>query len=1023
MDFGYEYYDIKMEKYLNSQYMDAEKKMGLQILRNENITNIFIRKFIGLGIVFLMLLIMNSCDGDDDPIEPDTPTVSEIVLADKSQSTLEFDAGASTQTVRFSTTQAWSAEVSSGDWCTVSPASGSAGNGSITVSVSENTEEAERNATVTLKAGEASLDLEVTQSLTSFDVEEVAGYITEVTETVDELFMQSDGMAELSQSVEEIRLLDGVQDVSVTDDALYVEIKDGGIMSWYYSPKPEPIDVNAVTNLLKKSLLTSMASTKSLAFDHAYIEPQKFCIINQTANDESFSSVASGLSALKNIYDDVFDIELIRGEKANLDFFASLTDFDFVFLETHGNYSNHQHWLATGESVTNETRQWLNSDAGRQWRNKSIGIMTLEETRKSKVVKTAYWAISEKFIESMHDSFDNSIIFSTACKSLKESNTLASAFQNKGAGIYVGYDETNAVGAQAGINFWGYMSLGMTVEQAIENIPDENKIDSKWGGVLHFYPQSNGNLCIVHPAVNTSDATNIGGTTATLQGEITGWIEFLNADEAEAGFCWGKSSNPLVEDSQVKSQSVSKYRKTENTISLSEDIVELEPNATYYYRAFLKMNGEYYYGDVKEFETAEQEDDGMRAYLVKLYHDTDGDNWERNDNWLSDKPITEWYGVEVTGATSNFYNLSLRNNNLHGSIDLSNCSYLTSLYCDGNVLARINVSNCINLRLFDCFSNGLEQIDVTGCVELSSLQCDRNNLTQLDLSANENLRYLSCSYNNLDELVLSKLKLLEYLNCQNNLLNTLELTHNKKLQQIFCANNKIGSIDLTSCSNLESFYCSSVQKNEYLRAIDASGCTQLEDISCDNCSLQHLNVSGCINLKELFCYENELTSIIGIEECISIEILFCNNNNLNVLDVVNHNKLEVLNCDNNKLNSLFIDECINLKHLSCCVNNLTSLHVDCPSLETLSCSDNKLTDIDISNCPSLSGLTCHGNLILKEIPESFKTLDVFGHDIRYIYEQEWDSDKKDFVTTYKDTGIGWWYPGEPGSGKHAWSDE
>ena len=143
--------------------MDAEKKMGLQILRNENITNIFIRKFIGLGIVFLMLLIMNSCGGDNDPIEPDTPTVSEIVLADKNQSTLEFDAGASTQTVRFSTTQTWSAEVSSGDWCTVSPASGSAGNGSITVSVSENTEEAERSATVTLKAGEASQMLRVAQ--------------------------------------------------------------------------------------------------------------------------------------------------------------------------------------------------------------------------------------------------------------------------------------------------------------------------------------------------------------------------------------------------------------------------------------------------------------------------------------------------------------------------------------------------------------------------------------------------------------------------------------------------------------------------------------------------------------------------------------------------------------------------------------------------------------------------------------------------------------------------------------------
>ena len=144
--------------------MDAEKKMELQILRNENITNVFIRKFIGLGIVFLMLLIMNSCGGEDDPIEPDTPTVSEIVLADKSQSTLEFDADASSQTVHFNTTQAWSAEVSSGDWCTVSPASGSVGNGSITVSVSENMEEAERSATVVLKAGGASQTLRVTQN-------------------------------------------------------------------------------------------------------------------------------------------------------------------------------------------------------------------------------------------------------------------------------------------------------------------------------------------------------------------------------------------------------------------------------------------------------------------------------------------------------------------------------------------------------------------------------------------------------------------------------------------------------------------------------------------------------------------------------------------------------------------------------------------------------------------------------------------------------------------------------------------
>lgn len=947
MDFGYECYDIKMEKCLNSQYMDAEKKMGLQILRNENITNIFIRKFIGLGIVFLMLLIMNSCGGDNDPIEPDTPTVSEIVLADKNQSTLEFDAGASTQTVRFSTTQAWSAEVSSGDWCTVSPASGSVGNGSITVSVSENTEEAERSVTVTLKAGEASLDLEVTQSLTSFDVEEVAGYITEVTETVDELFMQSDGMAELSQSVEEIRLLDGVQDVSVTDDALYVEIKDGGIMSWYYSPKPEPIDVNAVTNLLKKSLLTSMASTKSLAFDHAYIEPQKFCIINQTANDESFSSVASGLSALKNIYDDVFDIELIRGEKANLDFFASLTDFDFVFLETHGNYSNHQHWLATGESVTNETRQWLNSDAGRQWRNKSIGIMTLEETRKSKVVKTAYWAISEKFIESMHDSFDNSIIFSTACKSLKESNTLASAFQNKGAGIYVGYDETNAVGAQAGINFWGYMSLGMTVEQAIENIPDENKIDSKWGGVLHFYPQSNGNLCIVHPAVNTSDATNIGGTTATLQGEITGWIEFLNADEAEAGFCWGKSSNPLVEDSQIKSQNVSKYQKTGNTITLSEDIVELEPNTTYYYRAFLRMNGEYYYGDVKEFETGES--DGMREYLVKLYHDTDGDNWTRNDNWLSDKPITEWYGVSHDYYITSGYRIQLVDNNLKGKVDLSNCSMLHELNIrENDLITAIDVSNCEYLRRLKLLvhEGKVEYIDASGCINLAEA---------------------------------------EYL---------------FNVESVNLSNSGIGGY----------FSASDVKK------IDVSN-TEIEVVNMNRGNTESLNLSGCKKLKTVLCFDNQLSDL-KVSGCDLLEELNCSGNKLSVLDIIDCPFLESIDCSDNILTSLNFENCPALKSINCSENKLQNLVLSLPNLESIFCSNNELVNIDLLACPNIGYVGCANNKIFSIVPEYLKSVTLAG-DFRYEYYYDY-SEKK---TKYREHSVGWWYPGEPESGKHAWSDE
>ena len=927
--------------------MDAEKKMGLQILRNENITNIFIRKFIGLGIVFLMLLIMNSCDGDDDPIEPDTPTVSEIVLADKSQSTLEFDAGASTQTVRFSTTQAWSAEVSSGDWCTVSPASGSAGNGSITVSVSENTEEAERSATVSLKAGEASLDLEVTQSLTSFDVEEVAGYITEVTETVDELFMQSEGIAELSQNIEEIRSLDGVQDVSATDDALYVEIKDGGIISWYYPPKSEPMDVNATADLLPKSFHTSVTLTKGLASDHKFIEPKKFCIINQTVNDEKMDYIASKLSTLKNTLDDVFDIDFVRGEDADLDFFSSLTNYDCIFFETHGGYFNNQHWLTTGESVTDEAREWLESDAGLKWRDKGLDIVTLKEVRKSKEVNIAYWAISEKFIESMSGSFDNSIIFSDACQSLMGNNTLALAFQKKGAGVYLGYDNDNRVGYKAGKAFWENLSLGMTVEQAFGNIPGEYKIDSKNGAVLHFYPQSNGNLCIVHPEVNTSDATNIGGTTATLQGEITGWIESLKADEAEAGFCWGKNANPLVEDSQVKSQRVSNYQKKENTISLSEDLVELEPNSTYYYRAFLKMNDEYYYGDVKEFETGES--DGMREFLVKLYHDTDGDNWTRNDNWLSDKPITEWYGVSHDYYITSGYRIQLVDNNLKGKVDLSNCSMLHELNIrENDLITAIDVSNCEYLRRLKLLvhEGKVEYIDASGCINLAEA---------------------------------------EYL---------------FNVESVNLSNSGIGGY----------FSASDVKK------IDVSN-TEIEVVNMNRGNTESLNLSGCKKLKTVLCFDNQLSDL-KVSGCDLLEELNCSGNKLSVLDIIDCPFLESIDCSDNILTSLNFENCPALKSINCSENKLQNLVLSLPNLESIFCSNNELVNIDLLACPNIGYVGCANNKIFSIVPEYLKSVTLAG-DFRYEYYYDY-SEKK---TKYREHSVGWWYPGEPESGKHAWSDE
>jgi len=71
---------------------------------------------------------------------------------------------------------------------------------------------------------------------------------------------------------------------------------------------------------------------------------------------------------------------------------------------------------------------------------------------------------------------------------------------------------------------------------------------------------------------------------------------------------------------------------------------------------------------------------GDRDALVALYDSTDGGNWKRNDNWLSDKPIGEWFGV-VTDTAGRVIRLRLGDNALNGPLpaelgDLSELRYL-----------------------------------------------------------------------------------------------------------------------------------------------------------------------------------------------------------------------------------------------------------------------------------------------------------------------------------------------------------
>ena len=84
-----------------------------------------------------------------------------------------------------------------------------------------------------------------------------------------------------------------------------------------------------------------------------------------------------------------------------------------------------------------------------------------------------------------------------------------------------------------------------------------------------------------------------------------------------------------------------------------------------------------------------------RAALVALYNATGGPNWNDNNNWLSDVPISEWHGV-TTDDNGRVIELNLWSNQLSGEIppELGNLANLQQLLIHENRL-----SGCVPISL------------------------------------------------------------------------------------------------------------------------------------------------------------------------------------------------------------------------------------------------------------------------------------------------------------------------------------
>ena len=158
-----------------------------------------------------------------------------------------------------------------------------------------------------------------------------------------------------------------------------------------------------------------------------------------------------------------------------------------------------------------------------------------------------------------------------------------------------------------------------------------------------------------------------------------------------------------------------------------------------------------------------------RAVLVELYDATNGRNWLTSENWNTDAPLDDWYGVS-TDANGRVTELVLGGNELSGTIPaglgtLANLRVLNLAFNDlRGAIPTAALGNLRNLETLDLghmygFSGGV-LADLTNLTKLKMLNLYGNGLSgpiPREFGDFTNLETLELSYNSLIDSIPSSL--------------------------------------------------------------------------------------------------------------------------------------------------------------------------------------------------------------------------------------------------------------------------
>ena len=464
------------------------------------------------------------------------------------------------------------------------------------------------------------------------DEEQVKERVETVQSSLEQISQQSSNIEDLASYVDEIKRIDGVEEVYYDGNDLFIQIRDWYVVSVLRQPIPENI-VSSANTLGRNNIRHLMPTTNDGS-------PMKVTIGFQMKDDYNFVDGKVAINLLNTKFSIMgYNPNYELGDELDFDFFKKrIFDSNVVLIDTHGGCGifNKKHYLYTGiESSSNDlvglsVDQWF--DISKNIDIDDIGISLCNYAGGNLFNNPFglrwYFTVTEDYIRKSPYRFTGTgphIVFVAACSSLQGndiltrsdgkqyygSDSFAQVFFEKGADVYLGYNHGTYRSSFAADNFLDYMLHGASVEQAFNTLHPLYKYEEdkeEKAALIDLYNQKSNNpkgIFIVNTHTETKTDQDLNK-------------EFVNKQQVELGgttFCW--DLNEVHPNFGFRIATEPNINENTNSVDiLSNDfhytgekykevafsgVFKPEPGITYYYRAFTYDDIHYNWGEERHF--------------------------------------------------------------------------------------------------------------------------------------------------------------------------------------------------------------------------------------------------------------------------------------------------------------------------------------------------------------------------------------------------------------------------------------